>query len=177
MYMNKSVLYLYLNIQCELRLRCGFCRIEVYTVWDGIRNYEMLSVESGTVIVFIREDNSLLLLLFCVFYVLILAPFSFFSKQGINLQKRWGQVLTERLNRFHVWILFCSFRWHLKRCSLYVLVETLWNCSRCKILWQRLCAVWDHAFVERRKSRSSSFRYFLLSLCWLVYQCVLLPLQ
>lgn len=140
---------------------------KLWNVIGGIRNCDR----------FIREENSLLLLLFCVFYVLILAPFSFFSKQGINLQKRWGQVLTERLNRFHVWILFCSFRWHLKRCSLYVLVETLWNCSWCKILWQKLCAVWDHAFVERRKSRSSSFRYFLLSLCWLVYQCVLLPLQ
>lgn len=39
--MNKSVLYLYV-ISGMLRLKCGFCRIEVYTVWGGIRNLEML---------------------------------------------------------------------------------------------------------------------------------------
>lgn len=57
----------------------------------------MLLVESGTVIVFNREENSLS---FCAFYVFIFSPL--FSSKVSIYRKRRGQVLTERFNRVHL---------------------------------------------------------------------------
>lgn len=127
MYINKSVLYLYI-ISSMLRLRCGFCRIEVYTVWDGIRNYEMLLVESGTVIVFNREEISQIFLCVLCVYGFILS-FNFLQST-VSIYKS-AEV---RYSLKGLTVLFYFATIDDLCCRSYVLIETFWNCLQCKIL-------------------------------------------
>lgn len=154
-----KVSFICILISSVLRLRCGFCRIEVYTVWGGIRNYETLSVESGTVIVFIREENSLLFLLLfvcvcvCVLCFYFDSFFFFFSKARYQFTKALRSGTHWKVSQISYILfkfLFCSFRWRLKRCSLYVLIEKPYDIAHDARYFYKGFVLWDHDHEEEK---------------------------